>query len=86
MTAVKDLTPGDIVTLEFGAANDSAVFVGLVNPHPIWQSLVGVLWFKDGALMLDCLSPFQEVGDVTNSPGVPREQVLRQSLLDRSQW
>ena len=67
---VRNLTPGDRITL----GDTSAVFVGLVDPHPLYAGLVLVIWWIDrdsvdpGRWSHDALSPNQDVGNPEMHP------------------
>lgn len=72
MATVGELTPGDVV--------DGAIFIARTT-HPIWPNLQLVVWrMSDRSISLDALRSNQHVGSVT------RAGLIRQALLDDSQW
>jgi hypothetical protein len=77
MVTVAELVPGDLVTLP----PDSAVFI-VRAVHPVWPSLMLVIWRLGDGWSLDALSAHQEVGDVTPSSHAERQGRLRAALLE----
>lgn len=79
---VRDLVPGDRVTIGAGPLGLVATFVGQ-GPHPVYASLRAVTWyFPEGHPMLeglkftvDALSPDQEVGEVVNLNRTPEQRI-----------
>lgn len=77
MTRVRDLIPGDEVTLP----PESAVYIAQCE-HPIWPRLRLVIWrLRDGSWSHDALLPAQEVGTVTDTTYDERRDRLRHALL-----
>lgn len=57
---VDELKPGMLFRHE--ASSDRYVFVGLINPHPLYAPLVGVIWFRFGfGYIIDSLALKQEI-------------------------
>lgn len=81
MTAVRELRPGDKVTLPAPEGPCSAVFVA-ETAHPLYFGLRLVIWRLDsGEWSHDALSPRQDVGAATPSSADERAGRLRAALL-----
>lgn len=79
MSAVGDLSPGDLVTLS--VTDLSAVFIARTE-HPLWPHLQLVIWkMPDGSWSHDALFAHQEIGTIT--PSAPEERTAR---LRRALW
>jgi hypothetical protein len=72
---VRDLMPGDLVTL--GA--EQATFIARV-PHPLWPMLQLCIWRLAGDWSFDALREDQEIGTVSASSKAQRAQRLRAAL------
>lgn len=78
MATVADLAPGDLVT----QAGMSGVFISR-GVHPIWPTLVLVIWRIGDGWSFDALDFHQEVGEVVPSAIAERQGRLRAALLAR---
>jgi len=59
MTTIRELLPGDLVSLP----GQSATFIAAA-PHPVWPRLMLVIWrLDDGTWSLDALRADQEAGE-----------------------
>lgn len=87
MSRVRDLIPGDLVTLP--ATGDSAVFL-CQTKHPIWPHLQLVIWWVNEGMMnaeafwsFDALLADQEIGVIQEANPADRHQQLLKILLHK---
>jgi len=76
MATVAELAAGDLVS----QGGMSAVLISR-GVHPIWPTLMLVIWWLDGGWSFDALDLHQEVGDVAPSSALERRARLRAALL-----
>lgn len=81
MTTVRDLIPGDAVIDRLGMFDGDPVFVARVEPHPLYPTLVMVIWrMPDRSWSHDALDARQEVGDTRPASAEQRTSRLRAAL------
>ena len=76
MATVAELAAGDLVS----QGGMSAVFISR-GVHPIWPTLMLVIWRLGDGWSFDALDLHQDVGDVAPSTVHDRQQRLRAALL-----
>lgn len=76
MATVAELAAGDLVS----QGTMSAVFISR-GVHPIWPTLMLVIWRLGDSWSFDALDLYQEVGDVVPSTAADRQRRLRAALL-----
>jgi hypothetical protein len=85
MSQVRDLIPGDCVTIQTG---DSATFLCQTR-HPIWPHLQLVIWWvddmegKEPFWSFDALDERQEIGQIREATPADRSQQLARILLKK---